>query len=103
MSKRSAHGDTLSDTPTGGRNPETGCERPRALRAAGGDAGGTRIVRERPGTCGGASAILVGTDAAGFQLAAPALAPGTYDITVYAWSHRAMRWDDTRTVRVTVR
>jgi hypothetical protein len=31
------------------------------------------------------------------------LAPGDYDVMVYAWNHRTARWEDARTVRVTVR
>jgi hypothetical protein len=42
-------------------------------------------------------------DAAGFVLTAHGLAPGDYDLTVYAWNGRTARWEDARTVRVTVR
>ena len=41
--------------------------------------------------------------AAGFNLAAPALAPGTYDVTAYVWNIRTARWEDARTVSVNVR
>ena len=39
---------------------------------------------------------------AGFSLTTT-LAPGTYDLAVYAWSTRTGRFEDARTVRVTVR
>jgi hypothetical protein len=40
---------------------------------------------------------------AGFGLTTRGLAPGTHDVTVYAWNRRTGRWEDARTVRVTVR
>jgi hypothetical protein len=40
---------------------------------------------------------------AGFSLTTEALAPGAYDLTVFAWNRRTARWEDARTVRVTVR
>ena len=40
---------------------------------------------------------------AGYALDAPALGPGVYDVTIYAHSARTGRWEDARTVRVTVR
>jgi hypothetical protein len=40
---------------------------------------------------------------AGFSLTTDVLAPGQYDITVFAWNHRTARWEDARTVPVTVR
>jgi hypothetical protein len=40
---------------------------------------------------------------AGFSLRIDALAPGQYDITVFAWNRRTARWEDARTVTVTVR
>jgi hypothetical protein len=39
---------------------------------------------------------------AGFSLTTDALAPGQYDITVFAWSRRTARWEDARTVTVTI-
>jgi len=39
----------------------------------------------------------------GFSLTTDALARGQYDLTVFAWNHRTARWEDARTVRVTVR
>jgi hypothetical protein len=39
----------------------------------------------------------------GFSLTTDALAPGQYDIMVFAWNHRTARWEDARIVRVTVR
>jgi hypothetical protein len=41
-------------------------------------------------------------DRAGFTLTTPFLKPGTYDLVVYAWSHRTARFEDQRTVRVIV-
>jgi hypothetical protein len=41
-------------------------------------------------------------DRAGFGLTV-GLAPGRYDITVFAWSRRTARWEDARTVAVAVR
>jgi alpha-tubulin suppressor-like RCC1 family protein len=38
---------------------------------------------------------------AGYALTAT-LAPGLYEVTVYAWNHRTARWEDARSVRVTV-
>ena len=40
---------------------------------------------------------------AGFQLVTPQLAPGTYDLVVYAWSHQTEQFEDARVVRVVVR
>ena len=42
-------------------------------------------------------------EATGFQITAPALPPGTYDITLYGWSHRAARWEDARVISLIVR
>ena len=39
---------------------------------------------------------------AGWQLTAPGLAPGIYEVTAYFWSTRAERFEDARTVRITV-
>jgi hypothetical protein len=38
---------------------------------------------------------------AGYQLTAT-LTPGVYEVTAYAWNHRTARWEDARSVRVTV-
>jgi hypothetical protein len=40
---------------------------------------------------------------AGFGLVTALLAPGQYDLTVFAWDRRTARWEDARTVTVTVR
>jgi hypothetical protein len=40
---------------------------------------------------------------AGFDLKAPALPPGQYDVTAYVWNRRTSRWEDARTVSVLVR
>jgi hypothetical protein len=40
---------------------------------------------------------------AGWSVQAPALGPGTYDITAYFWATRTGRFEDARTVRITVR
>jgi len=48
-----------------------------------------------------AAAFGAGFGQAGFLLNAP-LAPGTYDITVYIWNLRTARWEDARTVRLSV-
>jgi hypothetical protein len=40
---------------------------------------------------------------AGFGLSTSALDPGQYDLTVFAWNRRTARWEDARTVSVTVR
>jgi hypothetical protein len=42
-------------------------------------------------------------DTAGFSLTTDALAPGQYDVTAFAWNRRTARWEDARTVSVTVR
>jgi hypothetical protein len=39
---------------------------------------------------------------AGFSLTA-SLKPGTYTLTAYAWNERTARWEDARSVTVTVR
>lgn len=39
---------------------------------------------------------------AGYSLTTPLVAAGTYDLVVYAWSHRLGRFEGQRTVRVTV-
>jgi hypothetical protein len=39
---------------------------------------------------------------AGFQLSAT-LDPGRYEVTVYAWNQRTTRWEDARSVTITVR
>ena len=41
--------------------------------------------------------------AAGYRLNLPPMAPGTYDVVVYAWSTRTGQWAAARTVRITVR
>jgi hypothetical protein len=41
--------------------------------------------------------------AAGFSLTTGELAPGQYDLTVFVWNRRTARWEDARTVRVTIR
>jgi alpha-tubulin suppressor-like RCC1 family protein len=40
---------------------------------------------------------------AGYGLVANGLAPGRYDITVFAWNRRTARWEDARTVTVEAR
>ena len=40
---------------------------------------------------------------AGFSLTTDGLAPGRYAVTAYVWNHRTARWEDARTVIVTVR
>jgi hypothetical protein len=40
---------------------------------------------------------------AGWDLTATGLAPGLYDVTAYFWSTRSGRFEDARTVSVTVR
>lgn len=40
---------------------------------------------------------------AGFSLTTDAVSSGTYDLTVFVWNRRTARWEDARTVRVTVR
>jgi hypothetical protein len=40
---------------------------------------------------------------AGYTLATSGLWGGCYDITVYVWNRRTSRWEDARTVRVSVR
>jgi hypothetical protein len=40
---------------------------------------------------------------AGFSLTTDRLEPGQYDITAYVWNRRTARWEDARTVAVTVR
>jgi acyl-homoserine lactone acylase PvdQ len=40
---------------------------------------------------------------AGFDMTTTALVPGQYDLTVYSWNRRTARWEDARTVTVTVR
>jgi hypothetical protein len=40
---------------------------------------------------------------AAFDLTVTTLASGQYDLTVYAWNLRTARWEDARTVTVTVR
>jgi hypothetical protein len=40
---------------------------------------------------------------AGWQLAAPALPPGEYDVVAYFWSMRTQRFEDARSVRMSVR
>ena len=42
-------------------------------------------------------------DATGFGLIAKGLAPGEYDVMVFAWNHRTARWEDARVVPVSVR
>jgi hypothetical protein len=42
-------------------------------------------------------------DAAGWNLSASGLAPGTYDVTAYLWSTRTKRFEDARTVTVIMR
>jgi hypothetical protein len=39
---------------------------------------------------------------AGFSLTA-SLAPGTYEVTAYAWNERTSRWEDARTAQVVLR
>jgi hypothetical protein len=39
----------------------------------------------------------------GFSLTTDRLEPGRYDITAYVWNRRTARWEDARTVTVTVR
>jgi hypothetical protein len=50
-----------------------------------------------------ASAFGSQFDRAGWQLTASGLAPGTYTITAYFWSARTGRFEDARSVSVTVR
>ena len=38
-----------------------------------------------------------------FDLTTAALAPGQYDVTAYVRSARTARWEDARTVTITVR
>jgi hypothetical protein len=40
---------------------------------------------------------------AGFSLTSDGLAPGRYEMTVYVWNRRTARWEDARTMRITVR
>ena len=40
---------------------------------------------------------------AGWSLRSPALAPGEYDVAAYFWSSRTHRFEDVRSVRVSVR
>jgi hypothetical protein len=42
-------------------------------------------------------------DRAGWGLTAPVLPPGTYDVTAYFWSTRTQRFEDARSVHITVR
>jgi hypothetical protein len=49
-----------------------------------------------------AAAFGPGSHSAGYQLTAT-LAPGLYELTVYAWNYRTARWEDARSVRITVR
>jgi hypothetical protein len=42
-------------------------------------------------------------DRAGFGLTTSTLASGEYDIVAYVWNQRTARWEDARSVRVTVR
>ncbi len=41
-------------------------------------------------------------ESAGYSLSTPMLSRGTYDLVVYAWSHRTGKWEGQRTVRVSV-
>jgi len=50
-----------------------------------------------------ASAFGTRVDRAGWNLPAASLPPGVYDVTAYFWSSRLRRFDDARTVRITVR
>jgi Fibronectin type III domain len=50
-----------------------------------------------------AQAFGVQFGAAGFGLVTTPLTPGQYDLTVFAWNRRTARWEDARTVTVTVR
>jgi hypothetical protein len=57
----------------------------------------------------GASRSDVGTafgvqfESSGFGLTTPELQPGRYALTAYAWNQRTARWEDARTVEITVR
>ena len=42
-------------------------------------------------------------DRTGWELTTPELAPGNYEITAYFWSSRTGRFEDARTVSVTIR
>jgi hypothetical protein len=42
-------------------------------------------------------------DRAGWSLSASGLVPGTYDVTAYFWSTRTGRFEDARTVTISVR
>jgi hypothetical protein len=42
-------------------------------------------------------------DRAGYSLTTASLAAGRYDVTVYVWNRRTARWEDARTVAITVR
>lgn len=42
-------------------------------------------------------------DRPGFNLAAPSLDAGTYTVTAYVWNRRTARWEDARSVILTVR
>ena len=42
-------------------------------------------------------------DRTGWALSVPGLAPGTYDITAYVWRTSTQRFEDARSVRITVR
>jgi hypothetical protein len=50
-----------------------------------------------------AQAIGAQFNAAAFELTTTALAPGQYDLTVYVWNRRTARWEDARTIAVTIR